>query len=152
MITGVLVKRWWVISSLLILWEPMTKTIYLKILWKSYAKSMSITHTLIQISSKKWLQHVKGSAGKFNYRVYRICHIISKTTIHMPFLITNRFWKEFLKKKHIENKEVGTKNTVKYIFCMYSTCAFTVAENPQNRWKNCRDFYHGFFISKCHKG
>ena len=28
----------------------------------------------------------------------------------------------------------------------------TVAENTQNRWKNCRDFYHGFFISKCHKG
>ena len=28
----------------------------------------------------------------------------------------------------------------------------TVAENPQNRWKNCRDFYHAFFISKCHKG
>ena len=25
----------------------------------------------------------------------------------------------------------------------------TVAENPQNRWKNCRDFYRAFFISKC---
>ena len=31
-------------------------------------------------------------------------------------------------------------------------CALTVAENPQKRWKNCRDFYHAFFILKCHKG
>ena len=127
---------------------------YLSVSINHRAEKLPRSTTPIHSNHAQNLEESEASHG-------RGCHHLAIPTEYYDWCNhCNHIWKETkwtstLFSEHIKHSDAFCSSCVQcnsYLLIKFYDKVCTVAENPQNRWKNCRDFYHAFFISKCHKG